>query len=340
MQAIPDTMRALLVREHGWPSAMRVERVARPTPGEGQVLVRVRAAGLNFADTLVIGGSYQERQAPPFVPGAELCGDIVACGPDVRDWRVGERVMGQVDAGAYAEYAVADARRIVRVPRGMADDVAAGFYIPYGTALCALRERGRLEPGQTLLVLGAAGAVGQAAVQVGRALGARVVGTSRHESRRDAVMGAGAESFVATAGLAGDALRDRLLEATGGADLVLDTVGGALALAALRCLRFEGRLVVIGFTAGDAPAFPANHLLVKNVDIVGCYWGPYQTRRPDETRRAFETLADWYARQLIHPAVAAGVALAEVPHALEALARGEYAGKVVACIQTSFGGTQ
>lgn len=340
MQKIPETMRALLVREHGWPSAMRVERVACPTPGKGQVLVRVGAAGLNFADTLVIAGTYQERQEPPFVPGAEICGEIVECGSDAEGWRVGERVMGQVDSGAYAEYAVADARRIARVPSGMTEEVGAGFYIPYGTALCALRERGRLEASQTLLVLGAAGAVGQAAVQVGRALGARVIGTSRHESRREAVMNAGADGFVATAGLTGDALRDRLMEASGGADVVFDTVGGTSALAALRCLRFEGRLVVIGFTAGDAPVFRANHVLVKNIDVVGCYWGPYQTRRPEETRRAFETLADWHARQLIRPAVSDSVALADVPRALEALTRGEYAGKVVARIQESSGGMQ
>lgn len=332
-------MRALLVRETGWPNSMQVAEVPRPAEDAldaGSVLVRVRAAGLNFADTLSIAGSYQEKQALPFVPGAELCGDVVAVGTGVQGLQPGDRVMGQVSAGAYAEWAIAHQDRLARVPAAMPDAVAAGFYIPYGTALCALRERGRLAAGETLLVLGAAGAVGLAAVQVGKALGARVIGISRSEAKRDAVMQAGADMFLAWS--EGD-LKSALeaAGAGGGVDVVLDMVGGNATVAALRCLKFEGRLVVVGFTSGQAPALPANHILVKNIDIVGCYWGPYQTLRPAQTRQAFETLLAWYSEGRLQPQIAASVPLEGVRQALELLARGAYAGKVIATLPTPLG---
>ncbi|MDO8771949.1 MAG: NADPH:quinone oxidoreductase family protein [Burkholderiaceae bacterium] len=333
------TMRALLVRETGWPNAMQVADVPRPAVDAmdaDSVLVRVRAAGLNFADTLTIGGSYQEKQSLPFVPGAELCGDVVAVGTGVQGLQSGDRVMGQVSAGAYAEWAMVHKDRLTRVPAAMPDAVAAGFYIPYGTALCALRERGRIESGETLLVLGAAGAVGLAAVQVGKALGARVIGISRSEAKRDAVMQAGADVFVAWSG--GD-LKDALEKAGAGSgvDVVLDMVGGDASQAAVRCLKFEGRLVIVGFTSGQPPALRANHILVKNIDIVGCYWGPYQTLRPTQTRQAFETLLGWYNEGRLRPQVAASVPLEGVNHALQILASGAFAGKVVAILPTQQG---
>lgn len=326
-----STMRALLVREMGWPNRMQVAEVPRPAldglPVDS-VLVRVRAAGLNFADTLTIGGSYQEKQSLPFIPGAELCGDIVAVGTGVQGLQAGDRVMGQVSSGAYAEWAMVHKDRLACVPAAMPDAVAAGFYIPYGTALCALRERGRLESGQTLLVLGAAGAVGLAAVQVGKALGARVIGISRSEAKRDAVMQAGADVFVAWS--EGD-LKNALEKAGAGSgvDVVLDMVGGDATLAAMRCLQFEGRLVVVGFTSGQAPALRANHILVKNIDIVGCYWGPYQQLRPAQTRQSFETLFGWYREGRLDPQIAASVPLEGVNHALQQLAGGAFAGKVI-----------
>lgn len=337
-----NSMRALLVRETGWPNSMQVAEVPQPTAealDADSVLVRVRAAGLNFADTLSIGGSYQEKQPLPFVPGAELCGEVVAVGGGVHGLAPGERVMGQVAAGAYAEWAVVHKDRLARVPADMPDAQAAGFYIPYGTALCALRDRGRLGAGETLLVLGAAGAVGLAGVQVGKALGARVIGISRSEAKRDAVMAAGADAFVAWS--EGD-LKDALLNAGVGAgvDVVLDMVGGDASAAAMRCLNFEGRLVVVGFTSGQAPALRANHILVKNIDIVGCYWGPYQQLRPVQTRQAFETLLGWYGAGLLHPHVAATVPLEGVAHALERLADGAYAGKLIAQISIPSGASE
>uniref|UniRef100_UPI003FA46447 NADPH:quinone oxidoreductase family protein n=1 Tax=Cupriavidus necator TaxID=106590 RepID=UPI003FA46447 len=301
-------------------------------PADDEMLVQVQAAGLNFADTLTLAGSYQEKQSFPFIPGAELCGTVMACGFKVERFKPGERVMGQVAAGAYAEYAVLHPDRAARVPPIMPADLAAGFYIPYGTALCALRERGRLKSGETALILGAAGAVGQAAVQVARALGASVVAATGGSHHRDAAMKAGAHHHVTYDD--GD-LRDAVMQATEGrgVDVVLDTVGGMASLAALRTLRFEGRLVVIGFTGGRAAEYRGNHILVKNIDIVGCYWGPYQQRRPEETQAAFATLADWHARGLLKPHVAAHVGLDEVGAALERLQARCYAGKVIVNIR-------
>lgn len=321
-------MRALVAHQLGWPNPMRVESWPMPVPADDEMLVQVEAAGLNFADTLVLAGSYQEKPPLPFVPGAELCGTVVSAGIKVAQFKPGDRVMGQVAAGAYAQYAVVHRDRATPVPTGMPADLAAGFYIPYGTALCALRERGRLKSGETALILGAAGAVGQAAVQVAKALGARVVAATGGSHNRDAVLKAGADHHVAYG--QGD-LRDAVMQATEGrgVDVVLDTVGGAASLAALRTLRFEGRLVVAGFTSGQAPELRANHVLVKNIDIIGCYWGPYQQRRPQETQAAFATLADWYGRGLLKPHVAARVGLEEVGAALDRLLARRYAGKVI-----------
>jgi NADPH2:quinone reductase len=321
-------MRALVAHQLGWPNPMRVESCPMPVPTDDEMLVQVEAAGLNFADTLVLSGSYQEKPPLPFVPGAELCGTVVSTGTQVAPFKPGDRVMGQVVAGAYAQYAVLHQDRAALAPSGMPADLAAGFYIPYGTSLCALRERGRLKSGETALILGAAGAVGQAAIQVAKALGAKVVAATGGSHNRDAVLKAGADLHVSYG--QGD-LRDSVMDATEGhgVDVVLDTVGGTASRAALRTLRFEGRHIVVGFTSGKAPELQANHVLVKNIDVIGCYWGPYQQRRPQETQAAFDTLADWYGRGLLKPHVAAHVGLEAVGAALERLLARGYAGKVI-----------
>lgn len=321
-----SVMRALLVRQQGWPNEMKIEQYSIPSIEAESVLVKVFAAGLNFADSLIIGGTYQEKPALPFIPGSELVGQVVACGSQVDGLSVGDRVMGQVPAGAFAEYVAIHKDRLICVPRTMSNSDAAGFYIPYGTAMCAVRERGRLKAGETLLVLGAAGAVGLAAVQVGKAMGAKVIGVSRNPLKKQAVLDAGADGFVA---YQGGNLKAALEEAAGckSVDVVLDVVGGETTQQALRCLDFEGRLVILGFTSGDAPLLKSNHILVKNIDIVGCYWGPYQTRRPDDTRSAFGDVLDWYEQGLIKPQVAATVTLTQVGDALGKLVGGAYAEK-------------
>lgn len=320
-------MRALVCRTTGWPQPLEVEDWPRPQAGEGQVLVKVAAAGLNFADSLVLAGSYQEKVPLPFVPGAEFCGTVVDAGSGT-GWTPGTRVMGQVSSGAYAEYVAADARRLVSVPQGMPDAIAAGFFIPYGTAHCALVTRARLRPGERLLVLGAAGAVGRACVDVGRSLGAEVIAAAGGAAKLDVAREAGAMEVVDYR--AGD-LREQVMQATGGegVDVVVDTAGDPFTRAAMRCLRFEGRLVLLGFTGGQPAHLPANHVLVKNIDVLGVFWGPYQTRDPVRMREAFDELCSWYLAGRIRPLIAETVPLHRTADALQRLLSREIAGKVI-----------
>jgi NADPH2:quinone reductase len=324
-------MRALVCRTLGWPQPLEVEDWPRPSAAQGQVLVKVGAAGLNFADSLLLAGTYQEKMPLPFVPGVEFCGTVVEAGAD---WSAGTRVMGQVVSGAYAEYVAADAHRLVPVPQGMPDAIAAGFFIPYGTAHCALVARARLRPGERLLVLGAAGAVGRACVEVGRALGAHVIGGAGGPAKLEVVRAAGAHEAIDYR--AAD-LREQVMHATKGegVDVVIDTVGDPLTQAALRCLRFEGRLVVLGFTGGHPARLPTNYVLVKNVDVLGVYWGPYQTRAPAATRAAFSELGEWYLAGRLHPLIAETVPLQCTADALQRLLAREIAGKVIVQVSSN-----
>lgn len=328
MAALDDVtdMRAVVCHAHGWPQPLAVERVPVPQPGPGEMLVRVAAAGVNFADMLVIGGSYQERLAPPFIPGAELSGAVVATGKDVRGYRPGDRVMAQVQSGAYAEFVCVDPARAAPVPDGMTDQQAAGFYVPYGTAYAGLIDRARMVAGDVVVVTGAGGAVGRAAVEVAKAAGAHVIGVAEGEERRMLVEAAGADRVVGAA----DA-REAVLAATDrrGADIVFDVVGGGTARELMRALAFEGRFLIVGFAGGEVPVFPANHVLVKNVDIRGFFWGPYQTLRPAETAKVFEGLAELFGRGLLKPRVAGSYPLERAGDAMEQIARRSHVGKLV-----------
>ncbi|MGB3500819.1 MAG: NADPH:quinone oxidoreductase family protein [Mesorhizobium sp.] len=328
MAAVDDvmTMRAIVCHSHGWPQALAVGDAPVPAPGPDQMLVRVSAAGVNFADMLVIGGSYQEKLAPPFIPGAELCGTVVSVGKDVLGYSVGDRVMGQVPSGAYAEFVCLDSLRAAKVPASMSDDEAAGFYIPYGTAYAGLIDRAGLASGDVVVVTGAAGGVGRAAVEVAKAAGAFVIGIAEGSERRAAVVEAGADLAIGS-----DNVRSAVLEASGGrgADIVFDMVGGPIARELMRALAFEGRFVIVGFAGGEVPVFPANHVLVKNIDIRGFFWNPYQTLRPAETRKAFDSLADMFGRGLLKPRVAQAYPLERTGDAMEQIARRSHVGKLV-----------
>lgn len=324
---LPASMRAIQVARHGWPQSLPVRTCPLPTPQPHQVLVRVGHSGVNFADALVLGGSYQEKPALPFVPGSELCGEVVSLGDAVTDLAVGDRVMGQVGQGAFAEYAVLDVHRQVKVPTVLSDADAAGFYIPFGTAHAALLQRARLTSVDKVLVLGASGAVGHASAQVALAVGAQVICAASSFQRlapewRERV------SWVAPDARS---LRDDVLAVTQGrgVDVVVDTVGGAVGEQAMRCLGFEGRYVVVGFAAGHPPALRANHVLVKNIDVMGCYWGPYQQLQPAQTRAAFARLFGWLEKGLIRPLPSLVVELDGVADAIEALVERRQPGKIV-----------
>jgi NADPH2:quinone reductase len=308
---------------------LRLNDVAVPEPGPGQLLVRVRATAANFPDVLMIRGAYQERPELPFTPGLELCGDVVALGPDVTGPPIGARVMGTtvLPHGGYAQYAILDAAYAYPAPAELADTAAAGFLIAYQTSWFALHRRTQLRAGETLLVQAAAGGVGSAAVQLGKAAGARVIG----------VVG-GAEKAKVVAELGADVVIDRHTEdvvaavkavAPAGVDVVYDPVGGAAYQQATKCVGFEGRILVIGFAGGEIQQAALNHVLVKNYSVIGLHWGLYRSRKPQVIAECHEALLPLVSAGAIRPLVGEQHGLSEVPAALQRLADGATVGRVV-----------
>jgi NADPH2:quinone reductase len=293
--------------------------------------VRVRAAGVNFADSLMLKGQYQEEPALPFAPGLEVAGEIEALGPGVQDLAVGQRVLALVSHGGFAEKAVARVDDIVLLPNVVDDVTAAGFAIAYGTAFGALRWRADLHAGETLLVHGAGSGVGLTAVECGKAMGAVVIATARGADKLAVAREHGADHLLDSE--APD-LRDRLRELTGGfgVDVVYDPVGGALFDTSLRAVAWEGRIVIIGFASGGVPQIPANILLVKNVAVLGFYWGSYRKHDPERLRAAFRELFDWHAAGRIRPHVSATLPLEETARAIALLTDRRAVGKVVVTV--------
>ncbi|MGF1563629.1 MAG: NADPH:quinone oxidoreductase family protein [Geminicoccaceae bacterium] len=298
-----------------------------PEPAAGQVRVRVRAAGLNFADTLITRGKYQEKPTLPFVPGFEVAGTIDAIGTDVDGVVVGDRVMAVLDHGGFAEYALARAADIVRLSASIDDVTAAAFPIAYGTSHGALRWRADLQPGEILVVHGAAGGVGLTAVECGKAMGATVIATARG-SKGEVAREHGADHVLDSER---EDLKDAIKALTDGrgADVVYDPIGGKAFEASLRSIAWEGRILLIGFASGDVPSIPANILLVKNVACLGFYWGSYRKHAPERARAGLEEALAWQAQGLIRPHVSETFALEDWRKALEMLVTRKSTGKVV-----------
>jgi NADPH:quinone reductase len=314
-------MRAMQVVELGRPMEMAASPV--PEPGPGEVLIRVHACGINFADTLLAAGRYQEKPALPFAPGLEVCGTVARAGAGV-ELATGLRVACYAGGGGLAEYLVAPAARCVPVPEAMPDEQAAGFPIAYGTSHVALAWLARLEPGETLLVTGASGGVGLTAVEIGGLLGARVIAVVRGAEKLAIARGAGAAHLIDA-----DADLRAEVKALGGADVVYDTVGGAGFDAALRATRPGGRLLPIGFASGDVPQIPANILLVKDLTVYGFTLGRYASTRPGVVRASFETLLAWYRLGRLRPHVSHVLPLEAANEALDLLRSRRATGKVV-----------
>jgi len=316
-------MRAMRVHESG--GRLRADEVAAPEPGPGEVLLEVLSAGVNFADTLMVSGRYQERPEMPFAPGLEVCGRVAALGPGVAAPAVGQRVAAVTGHGGFAERAVARAAACVPVPDAMPDVHAAAFQVAYGTADLAFSHRARLRPGERLLVLGAAGGVGLTAVELGRLMGAEVIAVARGGARVAAARAAGAHHAICseTADIRAE------VKALGGADVVFDPVGGAQWEAAMRAANPEARLLPIGFASGQVPQIPANILLVKNLTVIGLYWGAYARFAPDVLAQSAERILAWYAAGQIRPQISHVLALGEAEAALDLLRRREATGKVV-----------
>ena len=328
-------MRAVLCREFGSYEKLVVADVpAPPDPGPGQVKLRVRAAGLNFADLLMIGGTYQEKPALPFSPGLEAAGEVMAVGPGVTRLAPGDRVLALLDQGGFAEQALAREADVHKLPAGLDDATAAGFAIAYGTAHGALRWRADVKPGETVLIHGAGGGVGLAAVEVAKAMGATVIATAGDAGKLAIAREHGADHLIdyKTEGLRGrvKAICDGL--GKGGVDVVYDPVGGEVFDQSLRCMSWCGRLVLIGFASGSVPQIPANILLVKNLTVLGLYWGSYRRHRPDLLAEAFAELFAWHQAGRLRPHISHSLDLDRAREALDLIKTRRSTGKVVLTI--------
>ena len=320
-------MKALICPSLGPAENLKVAEVEQPVAGEGEVLVEVAYAGLNFFDTLIIEGKYQVKAAPPFSPGGEFSGRVVALGPGARGFAVGDRVMGFCPYGAAAERIAIPASRLARVPDGLALDKAAGLSVAYGTSLHALKQRAEMKLGETLLVLGASGGVGLAAVEIGKAMGARVIAGASSDEKLAFARSYGADETINTAT---DDLRARLKDlAPKGVDVVYDPVGGALTEAALRSLAWKGRLMVIGFASGEIPRPPLNIPLLKGCDIRGVYWGEFTAREPEAHRQNLAELMDWAKSGTLSVHIYAKYAVEDFRNAFEAIAKRQTLGKTL-----------
>jgi len=315
-------MQAVVVRDFGPTDNVAVEERPDPLPGPGEVLVRVGAVAANFVDTLVIGGTYQFLPERPFTPGKGPAGTIVALGEGVSGLAVGERVLAMAEIGGYAELAVAPAGQCYRLPATLGFAETAALSLAADTAWFGLHERGRLQPGETVLVLGATGAVGLAAIQIAKVAGARVLAAVSSPAKAELVLEAGADAVInLSAPHLRDDLRAQVRAATGGkgADVVLDMLGGDIFDAALRALAWRGRLVVVGFAAGRIPTLRANYLLVKNIEVSGLQISDYRKRMPELARRCFEELFGMVEQGKLHAPPFRTFPLSEARAALAAL---------------------
>lgn len=320
-------MKAVVCASWGEPAALQISDAPVPEPGPGQVQIRVRAASLNFPDALMVQGRYQIKPPLPFVPGAEFAGDVSKVGQGVSALSVGDRVIA-TGLGGFGEVAVADVARVMPLPAGMDYADGAAFVLTYATSLHALADCGHLQPGETLLVLGAGGGVGTAALEIGKAMGARVIAAASSQAKRDLCTRLGADAVV---DYTREDWRDAVTAIVGkkGVDVVYDPVGGPYTEPALRCLAWRGRLLVVGFAAGEIPRPPLNLALLRERAIVGVFWGESVRMEPEEHARNMRRLAEWFRAGRIRPAITERIGLASVPDALtRMLARG-VAGKVV-----------
>ncbi len=321
-------MRAVVCTALGDESTLALAEVPPPPLAPDGVRIAVRAAGVNFADMLVISGKYQFKQMPPFIPGFEVAGEVLEVGPEVTICRRGDRVMAVPDFGGFAEQVVARAVHVHVIPQSMDFAVAAGFPVAYGTSHHALVAKARLQAGETLLVHGAAGGVGLTAVEIGQALGATVIATAGGPDKLAVAMRHGAHHGI---DYKSEDIRERVKALTDGrgVDVVYDPVGGPVFDASLRCTAQDGRLVVIGFASGTVPQIPANILLVKNLTVIGYDWGAYRRRDPSVLRHSYRQLLDWFDAGKLKPIVSQRLPLAEAANALGLLKARQATGKLV-----------
>jgi NADPH2:quinone reductase len=321
-------MKALLCTRYGTPDDLEFVDIPDPEPGAGEAVVKVVAAALNFFDTLIIAGKYQYKPTFPFSPAAEFAGIVESLGAGTSGLKVGDRVMANIGWGAARERVAVKAERLVRIPDGLDFDRAAGLTVTYGTSYYALKDRARLKAGETLVVLGASGGTGLAAIELGRILGARIIACASSADKLDFALRHGADAGV---DYSREDLREALRRLTDGrgADVIYDPVGGPYAEAALRAIAWYGRFLVVGFAAGDIPRLPLNLVLLKSCDVLGVFWGAWIERDAEGHRANTNALLRWCAEGRLSSHVHAIYPLAQGADALKAIAARKPMGKVI-----------
>lgn len=321
-------MKAALCKTLDGPDGVSVEEIAEPQAGAGEAVVRVHAAALNFFDTLITRGKYQTKPELPFSPGGEIAGVIESLGPGVTGLAVGDRVAAAVGYGGAREKVVVPAESLIPVPANVSDAVASGVIVTFGTAIHGLKDRGALKPGETVAILGASGGAGQAAIEIAKLMGARVIAAASSDEKLALCKALGADEVVNY-----DAanLKDALKSLTGGrgVDVVYDCVGGAYAEPAVRALAWEGRFLVVGFAAGDIPKLPLNILMLKGAAAIGVFWGEAVRRDPAAHRKNMTEVLDWIAAGKLEPRLHGTYPLDDIREAMGVLDRREAVGKVV-----------
>jgi NADPH2:quinone reductase len=321
-------MKAVLCKAYGPPESLVVEEVELPPPGPGEVVISVKAASVNFPDVLIIQNKYQFKPSLPFSPGSEVSGVVKSVGDGVTHLKPGAAVMAFTTYGGFAEEVKTEARRVLPLPAGMSFAQAAAFGLTYATSDFGLRDRGDLKASETLLVLGAAGGVGIAAIEIGKAVGARVIACASTDDKLAACREHGADETI---NYATEDLRERIKELTGGqgVDVVYDPVGGPYTELALRSLAWRGRLLVVGFAAGEIPKIPLNLTLLKGCSIIGVFWGEFVRREPDRFAESMRQLGRWFSESRIKPHISATFPLERAADALTLMADRKVTGKVV-----------
>ena len=320
-------MRAILCKELGPANTLVIDDIPSPEPGKGQVKVRVKAAGLNFPDTLIIEGKYQIKPELPFSPGGEMAGEVLAVGEGVQRFKPGQRVMGLTGYGAFAEEILVPENQLIPVPDGMNDHTAAAFSMVYGTSYHALKQRANIQPGETLLVLGASGGVGLAAVELGKAMGATVIACASSEEKLAVAKEAGADDLI---NYAEEDLKDALKQRyPKGVDVIYDPVGDKFTEAAIRNMAWNGRLLIVGFAAGDIPKIPANLALLKGCSIIGVFWGAFTQKEPQTNIQNIMELMQLFNQGKINPRISQVFPFEDYEQALAALTSRTAKGKVV-----------
>ncbi|MEE3925150.1 NADPH:quinone oxidoreductase family protein [Pseudomonas viridiflava] len=324
-------MKALLCKAFGPASTLVLEDIPAPDIKKNEILLDIHAAGVNFPDTLIIEGKYQFKPPFPFSPGGEAAGVISAVGENVTHLKPGDRVMALTGWGSFAEQVAAPNYNVLPIPESMDFTIAAAFSMTYGTSMHALKQRANLQPGETLLVLGASGGVGLAAVEIGKALGARVIAAASSAEKLEVARNAGADELI---NYTDTSLKDEIKRLTNGngADVIYDPVGGDLFDQAIRAIAWNGRLLVVGFASGRIPELPVNLALLKGASVVGVFWGSFAQRQPQDNAANFKQLFAWFEEGKLKPLVSQVYPLERAGEAIDALGGRRAVGKVVVSI--------